>query len=136
MRDGKLLFGDIANATKTTQVYSADTLDFGALQTGYTKSSKHRTGETGQMKVVFALGADMNAADTVVCIIQDSATNNADWTDLARGPTLATVTAGIIASFHLPPEHKRYLRASCYPDSSGTLTASTVTAWLEPGANN
>ena len=134
MRDGKLLFGNIVNATKTTQVYSANTIDFGALQTGYTKNTLHQTGETEQMKVIFTVAADMNAADTVVCIIQDSA-DDSSWTDLVRGPTLATVKAGVIASFHLPPEHKRYLRASCYPDSSGTLTESTVAAWIEPGAN-
>ncbi len=134
MRDAKLIFGDIANAVKTTQVYSADVLDFGALQTGYTKSTLHQTGETEQMKVLFSVGVDMNVADTVVCIIQESA-DNSSWGDLVRGPTLASVKAGVIASFMLSPKHKRYLRASCYPDSSGTLTASTVSAWIEPGAN-
>lgn len=134
MRDAELIFGDIANATKDTQVYSADTLDFGALQTGYSKSTKHRTGVTENLNAVFITAAAFNAADSVRCIIQDSA-NGTDWADLIAGPTVAAPGAGIISVLPLPVEHRRYLRASCYPTSSGTLTASTVTAYIEPGSN-
>jgi len=132
MRDAKLLFADITCATKTTQVYSGTALDFGALQTGYTKSAKHRTGVTEGMQVVFSIDADANAADTFKCIVQESA-DDSSWTDLVGGPTLATCKEGIIAVFNLPPEHKRYLRTAVYPDSSGTLTSTVVNSWVEPG---
>lgn len=129
MKDGLLDFGTMTLATKTTAVYS-DILDFGAFST----FTKHTTGMDRPADIVVRSAANFNAADTVAITVQDSA-NGSDFLDLYTGVTLATVVAGVIQILAMPPQHRRYVRLKAYPDSSGTLTETAITAYIEPGAN-
>jgi hypothetical protein len=134
MRDGKLQFGNIVTVTKDTLAVSADLLDFGALQTGYTKSTKHKTGETADLAVVFQITADAAAADSFACRILECATEGGSYTTVVEGATIAAPKAGILSTLPLPRTHLRFLKAAIYPTSSGTATEATIAAWIEPGS--
>jgi len=130
MKDGLLDFGSMTLATKTTAVYS-QALDFGAFS-AYTN---HTTGMDKPMDLVVLAATDFNAADTVAITIQDSA-DDSTFADLISGPTVAAPTiASKIGNLQLPAQHRRYVRIKAYPNSSGTLTETIITAFLEPGAN-
>lgn len=125
MRDALLLFGKIELATKDTAAYSTDVLDMNlpALQF---------TGRGNNVCVVFQPDADMNAADSMQPIIQDSA-NNSDWVTILTGPIKKAVTASTQIVLPIPLSHRRYVRVGILPTSTGTLTATDVEAWVELG---
>jgi hypothetical protein len=133
MRD--LKFGALSPAVKTTEVYSASTIDFGASDSRLSDTSI-KTGEQHELTVVFNVEAALAAIDYLgTPKLQDSA-NNSDWATLAIGPdTAAAAAKGVICTFKMPKSHRRYVRAAITPQSSGTFTAVTVNAWLEPGPN-
>jgi len=134
MRDAQWIFGLITAAVKTTQVYSADSVKLGAIN-AKSPFSLHQTGKVNGFEVVFALTSALAAADTLIPIIQDSADGDT-WAELVRGPITTTALAsGSRLRLPVPIEHKQYLRASVYPNSSGTLTETTMTAWIEAGPN-
>jgi hypothetical protein len=139
-------FGAIALATKDVQVYSADTLDWGEIDSRALRFKVaagtglyHRTAIGQQEVVVFTQAADGNAADGFIPIIQDSA-DNSTFNDCLTGQnTQTTFGAGVaikkgkVVAIPMPRVHRRYMRASVTPKSTGTLTASSVTAHIESG---
>lgn len=134
MRD--LIFGAIAAAVKTTEVYSADNINFGASDSRLADTSL-KYGNQHDLSAVFSLGADLAAGDYIgTPKLQDSA-NGTDWADLVIGPnTAAGAKKGVFCVLPFPKKHRQYVRAAVTPQSSGTFTAVTVTAWLEPGPAN
>ena len=131
MKDALLDFGSMTLATKTTAVYS-DVLDFGA----FSAFTKHTMGMDKPMDLVVLAAANFNAADSVIITIQDSA-DNSSYADLISGPTITAPTiASKIGNLQLPAQHRRYVRIKAYPNSSGTLTETIISAFLEPGANH
>lgn len=136
MRDAQLVFGQISLADKDTQVYSPDSVKFGAIDSRVSgKFPNHKTGKACGYEVVFSVDADFATGDSFIPIIQDSA-DGSSWADLVTGQqTAAAPKKATRARLALPLEHKQYLRASVMPKSTGTLTACTVTAWIEAGPN-
>jgi len=134
MRDAQWKFGQISLATKDTQVYSADSVKLGTIDSR-SPFSKHQTGKVNGYEVVFSVDATFAAGDSFIPIIQESS-DGSSWADLMTGQqTAAAVAKGTRVHLPLPLEHKQYLRASAMPKSTGTLTACTVTAWVEAGPN-
>ena len=134
MRDAQWNFGLISLATKDVQVYSADSVKLGAID-ARAPFSKHQTGKVEGFEVVFSVDATFAAGDSFITIIQESA-DGSSWADLLTGQqTAAAVAKATRARLPVPIEHKQYLRASVMPKSTGTLTACTVTAWIEAGPN-
>jgi len=140
MRDAQWIFGLITAAVKTTQVYSADVIKLGDIdaKSPFYKGAatgNHQTGKVEGLEAVFVLTSALVAADTVIPILQDSA-DNSSWAEIVRGPiTTAAMGIGERLRLPVPIEHKKYLRASVYPNSSGTLTETTLVAWIEGGPN-
>lgn len=136
MRDAQWIFGQISLATKDTQVYSADSVKLGDIDTRVSgKFANHKSGKAAGYEVVFSADAAFNAADSYIPIVQDSA-DGSSWADLVTGAQTAVGPAkGARTRLALPLEHRKYLRASVMPKSTGTLTACTVTAWVEAGPN-
>lgn len=130
MRD--LLFGAIAAATSGTRAYSADSIDFGASNSRLADTNL-KTGNQNEAAIVFSLAAALAAIDYVTPVIQDSA-DGSTWADIVVGPACAPAhAAGVCAVIPFPYKHRRYVRAGVLPTSSGTFTAVTVNAWVEPG---
>lgn len=136
MRDAQWIFGQISLATKDTQVYSADSVKLGAIDSRVSaKFANHKTGKVEGFEVVFSVDEAFAAGDSFIPILQDSA-DGSTWADLLTGPqTAAALAKATRVRLPVPIEHKRYLRASAMPKSTGTLTACTVTAWIEAGPN-
>ena len=132
MKDGLLDFGSMALATKDTAVYS-QALDFGEFHAD-SPFTKHTIGLDTDAAVVFRTADAFNAADDVQFTIQDSADDDS-FLDLVSGVNVEAPDAGIIQILNMPSHHRRYVRIKALPTSSGTLTASTVTAYIEFGAN-
>jgi hypothetical protein len=145
MRSVMEVFGAIALATKDTQVYSADTLDWADLDARALRFKVaagtglfHREiGDDGC--VCFRQALAGNAADGFIPIIQDSP-DNSTFTDCLTGQNTqvtfgagVAIPAGTVVAVPLPRVHRRYMRASVMPKSTGTLTASSVTADIEFG---
>jgi hypothetical protein len=139
-------FGAIALATKDVQVYSADKLDWGAIDARALRYKVaagtglfHRTNIGEDACVVFSQAADGVAADSFIPIIQDSADDSTYNDCLSGQDTIVTfagapaIKKGPVVAIPLPRVHRRYMRASCMPKSTGTLTASSVTAYIEAG---
>jgi len=126
MRDKLLIFGKIELAVKNTAVYSADSLDLN------TPAVQH-TGRIGNVVVKFRVDDDFESVDSFIPIIMESA-DNSTYTELMRGPQIDKPAAGDFITLPMPNTHKRYLKAGAVPISSGTFTASEVTAWIELGA--
>ena len=102
MRSVQEKFGAIALATKDTQVYSADKLDWGAIDARALRFKVaagtglyHRTGMGAQEYVVFSQAADGNAADGFIPIIQDSADDGTYNDCIAGQDTTITFGAGV-----------------------------------------
>jgi hypothetical protein len=134
MRDAQWKFGQASLAVKDTTVYCADDIKLGAIDSR-APFSAHKTGLVEGYQVVFSPDADFAAGDSFIPILLDSA-NGTDFTEILRGPqTAAAITKGTRARLPLPIEHRQYLRAGAVPKSTGTLTACTVTAWVEAGPN-
>jgi len=130
MKDALLDFGSMTLAIKTTAVYS-DVLDFGA----FSAFTKHTTGMDKPADVVIRTATNFNAADTVAITIQDSADNDT-FVDVVSGPTVAAPTiASGVGILGMPAQHQRYVRLKAYPNSSGTLTETIITGYIEFGAN-
>jgi hypothetical protein len=148
MRSVMEVFGNISMATKDVQVYSADKLDWGTIDARFLRARGHygtgllhRTniGEDGA--VVFVANTDLNAADSFIPIIQDSA-DDSTYNDCLNGQDTAVtfgagaMLKGVAVAIPLPRQHRRYMRASCMPKSSGTLTATVIHAFIEYGPND
>lgn len=134
MRDAQWNFGLISLAVKDTQVYSADSVKLGDINTK-APFTKHQTGKVGGFEAVFSVNATFAAADSFIPILQDSA-DGSSWTNLLTGQQTAdAVVKGTRARLPVPVEHRQYLRASVMPKSTGVLTACAVTAWIEAGPN-
>lgn len=122
MRDKQLIAGTIAAATKQTRAYSADVLDMGAASNlGYVKG----------LVACFKLGEDVASGDTYKFEVYDSADNNTFALCVDSGAAITTGKAGDIITVPLPKTVKRYVKFAVYPDSSGTLDAQDIEAWLE-----
>lgn len=131
MRD--LVFGDIAAATKDVDVVSEHSINFGASDARLSDPSL-TMGNQHDLNVVFSLESDLAAIDQVIPFIEDSA-NGSDWAKVLTGPTCPAGTKkGVFSVLPMPRKHRQHLRAGVTPKSSGTFTARTVNAWLEPGA--
>lgn len=121
MRDGLLIAGTIAAATKATRVYSANTLDLGAASNiGYTDAIAK-----------FQLGEDVASGDTYKFEVYDSADNSTFALATDSGTAITTGSAGDIISVPLPKTIKRYVKLAVYPDSSGTLDAQDIDSWID-----
>jgi hypothetical protein len=129
MKDALLDFGTLSLATKDTKVYSSNTLDFGSIDSG-SNFTKHT--EEPYLTLVVKAAVAFNAADSVQISIQDSA-DNSSFADLVTGPVIATPGVGTVALMDMPKQHRRYVRVAANPTSSGTLTATDITAYLEFG---
>lgn len=125
MRDKLLSFGEISLATKDTTAYSADKLDMN-------KPALQHTARAGQVYVVFKPAAAFNAADSYQPILQDSA-DDSTYATLATGPVIAKPGASDYYMMPIPLKHRRYLRVGGLPTSTGTFTATAVSAWIELG---
>lgn len=125
MRDKLLSFGNISLATKDTAAYSADKLDMNT-------PAVQNTARAGEVYIVFKPAAAFNAADSYQPIVQHSA-DDSTYTDLATGPVIAKPGANDYYMMPIPLGHKRYLRVGGLPTSTGTFTATAVSAWIELG---
>ena len=136
MRDAQWIFGQASLATKDTTVYCADSVKLGAIDSRVSaKFANHKTGKLPFHEVVFSVDADFNAADSFIPILEDSA-DGSSWSEIRRGAqTAAGPKKAARARLEVPLEHRQYLRAGVVPKSTGTLTACTVTAWIEAGPN-
>jgi len=133
MRDELGKFGDITFVTKATKATSADYIDLGGFQSG-SRFSKHSLPDD-----LYACFRNKTAFNT-----NDSYKPMLEWdTSSAFGTALKSVTypqgpveiaAGTIVRVKVPRNVTRYLRAAVMPESTGTLTAEVVEAWLEEGA--
>lgn len=139
MVDALLSFGALALATKDTKVYSADYLDFEAMNAKSrfyegSGADNHTTGMIDDLMVVFNVPVALASGDSAAFGLQDSA-DASSWADLAtlEPATAAALPAGNYA-YAVPKTHRRYVRAFATPASTGTFTAKTVNAYLEPGA--
>lgn len=145
MRSVMEVFGAIALATKDVQVYSADKLDWAAVDARALRF-KVAAG-TGLFHrhigddacVCFRQAIAGVAADGFIPIIQDS-DDDATYVDCLTGQNTQTtfgagvlIPAGMVVAIPMPRVHRRYMRASVMPKSTGTLTASSVTADIEYG---
>ena len=135
-RDKVLNFGSIAAAVKATPVYSADVIDFGTIDSR-SPTQTHRTGEQHDLSVIFNAPVALASGDYVDNFkLQHSDSDSSGFVDLIVGPACpAAAPAGKICVLPMPKKHKRYVRAGCTPQSSGTFTAIALGAWLEPGPN-
>ena len=129
MRDGLLDFGTMTLATKDTAVYS-QALDFGAFST----FTKHTSGMDKPADIVVRTAVAFNAADDVAITVQDSA-DDTTFLDLITGVNVEAPGIGVIQILPMPVQHRRYVRLKALPTSSGTLTETAITAYIEPGAN-
>jgi hypothetical protein len=149
MRSVLEVFGAIALATKDVQVYSADRLDWGTIDPRFLRAKAaqgtglfHRTNVGEDACVVFTQAADGVAADGFIPIIQDSLDDSTYADCLSGQNTQTTFGAGVaikkgpVVAIPLPRMHMRYMRASVMPKSTGVLTASSVTAFIEYGPND
>ncbi len=122
MRDAMLDFGKLQPATKTTRVYSANQLDLGVV--------KQNLGDVKNLYVCFQLGEDVASGDTFLFELYDSA-DNSSYALISNGAAISSGKAGDIFTVPVPKSVRRYLKAGCYPNSSGTLDAQDINAWLE-----
>lgn len=121
MRDANLIFGEIAAATKATRAYSADALDMEVVQ---------NLGDVKNLYVCFQLEKDVTSGDTFTMELHDSA-DNSTYALVIAGAEVAAGKAGDIIKLPVPKTVRRYVKAGCYPASTGTLTAQDITAWFE-----
>lgn len=148
MRSVMEVFGAIALATKDVQVYSADKLDWGVVDPRFLRGAGaigtglfHRTNVGEDACVVFSQAADGVSADSFIPIIQDSA-DDSTYNDCLTGQQTSiwsgavAIKKGTVVALPLPRFHRRYMRASVMPKSTGTLTASSVVAYIEYGPND
>ena len=131
-------WGNISLATKDVDVYSADSLDFAAIDSRF-RNAYHTTGVLEDVEVVFRAPADFVSTDSFIPLIQDSADDSTFKTILA-GPDIldltgATILKGIAWKLPMPLRHRRYVRVGATPKSSGTFTAKTVEVRMERGQN-
>ena len=119
MRDGLLIAGIIAAATKQTRVYSADVLDLGA-------ESQY----IGRVDAVakFKLGKNVTSGDTFTFEVYDSA-DNSTFAKVAESAAIASGAAGDIIAVPVG-KVRRYVKLACYPDSSGTLVAQDIDSFI------
>ena len=121
MRDGLLICGTIAAATKQTRVYSANSLDLGAASNiGYT-----------DVAAKFKLGEAVASGDSYKFEVYDSADDSTYALVADNGTAITTGAAGDIFEVVLPKTVRRYVKLAVYPDSSGTLDAQDIESWLE-----
>lgn len=132
MRDKLFDYGNISLATKDVQVYSVDSIDHSTIDPKY-RNTEHYTGNVENQNLGFYAAADFAAIDGFIPIIQDSA-DDVTYTDLLRGPEVTAPKKGLAYTLPMPKKHRRYTRASSIPKSSGTFTAKTMFASMEPGA--
>jgi hypothetical protein len=136
MNDALNYFGAIALATKDTDVYSADKLDF-QLPATRSRFTRNQTGEQEAINVVFiGMTNDQNAADSFIPFLQDSADDSTYNTILTGPQTALGLKKGVQAILPFPKSHRRYVRAGVTPKSSGTLTANSVQVGIEFGSNS
>ena len=121
MRDAKLIFGKLQPATKATRVYSADTLDMAYAQ---------NLGDVKNLYACFQLGKDITSGDTFTFELHDSE-DNTTFALAVAGEAVASGNKGDVIKLPVPKTVKQYVKAGCYPASSGTLTAQDVEAWFE-----
>jgi hypothetical protein len=136
MRDGILDLGTVALATADTQVYGTTTLDFGAISSKYTKDTRHRAG-SNNLCAVFQVTVAFANGDSGIPILQDSA-DDSSFADMLWGKQTPTtgLAVGNRIVLPMPRQHRRYVRASAMPRSTGTFGDSTFAVWLEPGPNH
>jgi len=133
-RDAQWIFGLISMATKDVQVYSADSVQLGAINSK-SPFSLHQTGKVDGYEAVFSVNAALAAIDSFIPILQDSA-DGSSWTALLTGAqTAGALPKGTKVRLPVPITHRAYLRASAMPKSTGVFTAGALTAWIEPGPN-
>ena len=130
MRDKLWEMGNLSLATAGTTVFSADTVDTGALSTRFTKDNKVHEDEDGAF--VFIPATDFAAIDGIIPIIQESV-DNSTFTPCVTGAVVTAPKAGQPIIVPMPKRHARYLRAAATPQSSGSFTARTVSAGYELG---
>jgi len=123
MRDAMLNLGTLAAATKATRVYSSNQIDLGAV--------KQNLGDVKNLYVCFKLGEDVASGDTYMFELYDSADNSSYALIADIGTAISSGKAGDIITLAIPKTVRRYLKAGCYPNSSGTLDAQDITCWLE-----
>ena len=123
MRDALLNFGKLQPATKATRVYSANQLDLGVV--------KQNLGDVKNLYVCFQLGEDVASGDTFLFELYDSADNSTYALISSNGTAITSGKAGDIIKVPVPKSVRRYLKAGCYPNSSGTLDAQDIECWLE-----
>lgn len=135
MRDAQWIFGAISLATKDVEVYSADNVKLGVIDARSVFGS-HKTGRAQKgFEAVFVPTVDFVSADSFIPIIQDSADGSSWATILTGAQSVGGAKAGVSVKMPIPNDHRQYLRAGAIPRSSGVLTARTVNAWIEAGAN-
>lgn len=140
MRDAQWIFGQISLATKDVQVYSADSVKLGDIDAkspfyNGAVTGDHQTGKVEGYEAVFSADAAFAAIDSFIPILQDSA-DGSSWADLLTGAqTAVSMPLGGRVRLPVPIKHRKYLRASVMPKSTGVFTAKTVTAWIEAGPN-
>ncbi len=140
MRDILHNFGNASLATKDTDVYCADELDWGTIDARFLRSTQHLTGVHEDGAVVFVAAADFVSTDGLIPFLTDGASTTptekcliGPQTDLSTG---AAPKKGIAWVLPLPRKHRRFMRAGCTPKSSGTFTARTASAYIEYGPND
>jgi hypothetical protein len=143
MRSTLEVFGDISLATKDTDVYSADELDWNTIDARALRFKAnagatlfHRDPGSGEA-VVFTAKGDFISTDGFIPFITSDPTINST-TKHITGPQVDTVLGiapvkGVAWVLPLPHYWSRYMRAGATPKSSGTFTAKTVHAHLEFG---
>lgn len=138
MRSALEDFGAIALATKDTDVFAADEIDWGVIDARF-RSTMHQTGVHQDAVVVFNAAADFVAGDGFIPFICDG-TATAPTDKVITGPQVETVTGatpmkGIAWVLPMPRLHRRFMRAGATPKSTGTFTAKSVKAYIEYGPN-
>jgi hypothetical protein len=135
MRDTLHDFGEIDLATKDTDVYSADSLDFNTPD-AKSRFSKHQTGLVDDLCVVFRPQADFASIDGMIPFIEDDSDSEFGTAKkILIGEEVTAPEKGQAIVLPMPKQHRQHLRAGCTPKSSGTFTAKTVEASIELGTN-
>jgi hypothetical protein len=127
--------GTIAMATKNVIVYSTNYLDLGTI------SSKSRFTQhtvTPNLYAFWQPQAAMNAADSFIPLVYE-ATNSGFSTGnvyIVTAPQTALGLAqGMKIRYRMPETVEEFIELGANPQSTGTLTATTLNAWFEVGGD-
>ena len=120
MRDGLLICGTIAAATKQTRVYSADVLVLGVAEQNIAYAD---------VAAKFKLGKAVTSGDTFTMEVYDSS-DNSTFAKVAESAAISAGAEGDIIEVVLPKTIRRYVKLACYPDSSGTLVAQNIDSFI------